>query len=468
MPRDAWTRRVLERLPLAEAVGWLWRWVAEPEALAYLFARHRGRSYEKVLSFATLVQLTEAALMLYRGSARRSFEQAEESGRLPVSIPAAYRKLGRVPLALSAGFLAQATDRLRALFPAGAAVSLPRSLRRLAVIVLDGKAIKRVAKRLKALRGMSGGVLGGRALVALTLESGLALAMAAHPDGEVNDVRLVPELLPEVRQRVRGARLWVADRQFCDLVQLGRFVEQEDHFLVRHHRKLSFQADPQAGLRHGRDRARRSYEEQWGWVGTPRDKRRRWVRRITLDRPGEEAVILVTDLSDPARYPAEDLLELYLQRWGIERMFQQVTEVFGLERLIGSTPEATVFQFAFCLVLYNLIQVIRAYVAQGQRRRTETLSTEKILEDVQDQLVACTVLINPAALPRFFPCPRSPAELSRRLTQRLGSVWHKRWIKAPAKKPRPSHYVKKTRTHGSVYRILQDADLKATRATRAP
>lgn len=465
---DAWTRRVLHHVPLGDAVWCLWRWVADPDALERLFDRFRGRSYEKVLTFATLVQLTEDALMLYRGSARRSFERADEAQRLPVSIPAAYGKLGRVPIALSAAFLAQTTDALREVFPSGAATSPPRSLRNFALIVLDGKAIKRVAKRLKALRGMSGGVLGGRALVALSLDSGLALAMVAHPDGEVNDARLVPELLTQVRDRVRRTRLWVADRQFCDLVQSNRFTQEHDHFLVRYHQKVSFQRDTTRAVRRGRDRAGRSFREEWGWLGSPRDSRRHYVRRITLLRSREEAVILVTDLTDAQRYPAVDLLDLYLRRWGIERMFQQVTEVFHLERLIGSTPEATVFQFAFCLVLYNLIQVIRAYVAAGQRRKTETISTEKLFEDVQDHLVACAVMFEPGALPRGICNPRSAAELMRRLAQRVGLLWKNRWLKAPTRKPNPNRYVKRTRTHGSVYRILQASARKSASTTRGP
>jgi len=42
------------------------------------------------------------------------------------------------------------------------------------------------------------------------------------------------------------------------------------------------------------------------------------VRRITLYRPGEKDVILVTNLCDAAAVPAVDLLEVYLNRWGIE------------------------------------------------------------------------------------------------------------------------------------------------------
>lgn len=44
-------REVLGRLPLAEAVLTVWRWVADPLFLLSLFARHRGAGYEKVISF---------------------------------------------------------------------------------------------------------------------------------------------------------------------------------------------------------------------------------------------------------------------------------------------------------------------------------------------------------------------------------------------------------------------------------
>jgi len=68
----------------------------------------------------------------------------------------------------------------------------------------------------------------------------------------------------------------------------------------------------------------------------------------------------------------------HLQLWrhrdcAIERLFQRVTEVFDLRHLIGSTPQATVFQAAFCLLLSNVIQTVRGYVAESRtchRRRS--------------------------------------------------------------------------------------------------
>ncbi|MFM8476392.1 MAG: hypothetical protein ACKOEO_11425 [Planctomycetaceae bacterium] len=69
---------------------------------------------------------------------------------------------------------------------------------------------------------------------------------------------------------------------------------------------------------------------------------------ITLFRPGADDMVCVTDLLDSASFPATDLLDHCVSRWGIEGIFQQVTETSGLESLIGSTPAATVFQFACC------------------------------------------------------------------------------------------------------------------------
>jgi hypothetical protein len=453
---DPLARSVLERLPLAEAVLWLWSRVAEDAFLEGLFREHRGRGYTKVISFPLVVNLIADALLEHGGSANRSFEQAIRRDELAATAQAAYGKLGRLPVPLSAALLEGCTDRLRALFPAAAAVAPPPSLRGLACVAYDGKAIKRVAKRLKLLRGIPGGLLGGRALVALALDSGLALAMHAHPDGDANDVRFVPEVLPAVRRRVAGPRLHVADRQFCGLPQLALFAQAAgDHFLVRYHAGVRFDPDPAVPVRRGMDGAGRGYTEEWGWLGAPSNKQRRYVRRITLQRPGAESVVVVTDLLDADGYPAADLLAAYLRRWGIERVFQKVTEVFGLGRLIGGTPRANIFQFAFCLVLHNLLQVVRGYVAEAQRREAEAISVEKLFADVADELTAWNKVIDPATTVALFAGPPPPAQLQERLRVLLGGVWTERWLKAPAKKQRAGAARKRKRTHGSVYRILE-------------
>lgn len=447
---------VLARMPLGEAVLLLWRWLAEAKHLQSVFERWRGRCYQKVISFPLIVHLIADALLEFAGSGRKSFVRAKERKELAASVRAVYGKLARMPIPLSMAFLAECTDRLRPLYPEQAQTRLPKSLAGFQVVVFDGKALKRVAKRLKTLRGIPGGLLGGRALVALDLARGLVVAFHGHSDGDANDVRFVAELLPEVRRRIAGPRLMMADRGFCDLTNTPRFAEEGDHFLVRYHPKVPFYPDAARPSREGKDGQERAYIEQWGWLGSPKNRKRFYVRVITLKRPGEEDLILVTDLLDAECYPADDLLELYRKRWGIERIFQQITEVFGLQGLIGGKPEATIFQLAFCLVLYNLIQMVRAFVATAAKREPETISTENLFEDVRRELIAWNVMIEPAATVAYFDETLTITEVQRRLQALLGAVWTERWNKAPPNRRSRVAPVPRARTHGSVYRILQD------------
>jgi hypothetical protein len=455
---DAYTRETLQRLPLADATLSLWAFVLQPVFLEEVFLRYRGRSFEDTLTFPVFVELIGEALLRHAGSGRQSFARAKEQGLLPTSIEAVYGKLRRVPLQLSLGFFAESTARLRTLLPARLTASeLPPSLDDLTVVVGDGKTLKRVAKRLLPARRVAGKVYGGKLLVAYLPLQGLAVAMAADPDGEANECRLVPQVLDQARSCIGGPRLWVLDRQFCDLVQTARCTQDGDHFLIRYHPKVHFHPDPHRPPQYSVDTQGRPVSEEGGWLGAEDNPRRRYVRRVTLTRLGEEAVVLVTDLLEAARYPAADLLTVYLARWGIERVFQQITEVFVLQRLIGSTPQATVFQAAFCLVLYNMVQVVRGYIAAARPAPclTELLSAEQIFYDVQRELTAVSVLLPPAMVAAGYAEDLSVEQLRQRLHCLLASVWTPRWRKASNTKPRPKvPKAKQSGAHTSMHRLL--------------
>ena len=448
-------REIVSRLPLADAVLSLWRWVADPVFLLSVFARHRGQGYEKEISFAVLVQLIADAFLEHQGSGKKSFARGREQGLLTASVQAVYQKLSRIPLGLSEAWLAESTARLRPIYPEAARLLVAPALRDLEVIIVDGKAIKRVAKRLKPLRGRKGGVLGGKALVALELCSGIVVAMATHADGETNEAKLVPALLPQVREQVSGKRLWVADRQFCDLTQPAAFAQGGDRFLVRYHSKTPFSPEPTQPAQRGVDGQGRVWEQDWGWLGSEQAKHRRFVRRLTLSRPGEETLILLTNLLDDTLFPVIDLLNLYLARWNIERVFQQITEVFHLQTLIGTTPQGTVFQFAFCGLLYNLVQVVRAYVAAAQARPVPTISTDLLFDDVHRQLVALTELVPAEQIEPLFPVLSTETALRSQLTRLLATIWTNRWLKQPTKKraaPAPRTPIRGNQT--SVFRLV--------------
>lgn len=284
-PLDAYTWETLHRLPLADAALSLWSFVLQPSFLDGVYQRHRGRSFENILAFPTFVDLIGDALLHHDGSGRQSFQRAREQGRLPASSEAVDSKLRHVPLSLSLGFFAEASQRLRQVLPSSlTAPTLPASLNGLTVVIGDGKTLKRVAKRLLPARGQAGKVVGGKLLVAFLPSVALTVAVVADPDGEVNDCRLVPSLLEQTRQTVAGPRLWVLDRQFCDLVQTERCVQQQDHFLIRYHAKVHFEAEAARPTRTSQDQQGRTLVEEWGWLGAASNPRRCRVRRITLHR----------------------------------------------------------------------------------------------------------------------------------------------------------------------------------------
>ena len=259
-----------------------------------------------------------------------------------------------------------------------------------------------------------------------------------------------------MRAQLAGPCLWLGDRQFCDLTQPAVFAVDSDHYVVRYHPKTPFYPDPACPPQQGTDAQGWAWQEAWGWLGSPRNAKRRYVRMISLARPAAEAICLVTDLLDAAAYPAADLLALYRLRWGIEEVFQQITEVFHLQALIGTTPQGTVFQLAFCLLLYNLLQVVRGYVAVAQARPIPTISLELVFDDVHRQLIAVSELVVPPVVARLFePLPDS-STLRQRVAYLLAAVWTFRWLKAPPQPrqppPRPTHSAGK---HTSVQRLLE-------------
>lgn len=455
---DGFTKEVLERLPLADGVLSLLSWVFEADFLGGVFDQFRGRSYESEITFPAMVSLVQDALLEHQGSAHQAIVQTRERDELEASMQAVYGKLRRIPIGLSLGFLARSSDRLREVFPDGVAITLPASLRAFDVYAVDGKKIKKVAKRLKPARHYSGSPLGGKVLAALDLRHGLIVAINAHPDGETNDAPLIPDLLPQVWELSARRLLWIADRQFCDLVQPRRFAERNGAFLIRYHPKNSFQRDPNMPVNEGVDSQGRRYLEEWGYLGKDK-KRRLYIRRITLFREDDEDVILVTNLLDAEQYPATDLLDAYLSRWGIERVFQQVTEVFHLQRLISSSPEGTVFQFAFCTLLYNMIQVVRAYISDAQRMSPEKISTELLFNDVHRELISLSTLADRETVIDYFGPVANATELKTRLECLFANVWKNHWIKSPKKKVPKSSQKKKTIAggHTSIFRIIRDA-----------
>ncbi len=188
---------VLARMPLAEAVLTLWCWVADADYLNEVFEENRGRCYEKILSFSP------------HGSPHprcpaRTRSSAEKALNMPVTVTsgasfnAAYGKLGRLPIPVSTAFLSGCTARLCEVFPQAEMAQVPiQSLAAFRPIIFDGKAIKNVAKRLKALRGTAGRAGRAKFVEAMDLRTAWLWPCTLIPMAMPMTPRFVGDLVPK-------------------------------------------------------------------------------------------------------------------------------------------------------------------------------------------------------------------------------------------------------------------------------
>jgi hypothetical protein len=453
---NAFEQELMRRSPLAATVLEISDFIFDPEWLDSVYTAHRGRCYEDKLEFGQFLHLMRDALVRHRGSAHQLFVELESAEAEPVDESNFYRKLARMPVPLSRALLRDGTQRLSELMPSNL-VTLPACFDGYEVIAGDGKKIKNVSARLKPTRGYTGALLGAKALVALNLRSGLAVAMSDSLDGLTNDVPLVPELMEQVRSVIARPILSVWDRQFDDSRTFGRLTERAgDSFLVRIRKgDAIFTVESTIETR---DAKGRRVLDEIGVLSRSKKKGKQvmHLRRVTLVRAGEdeEDIILMTDLLGRDKFSAADLLELYRHRWHIEQVFQQVTETFALEHLIGSSPKAVLLQLSFCLLLYNLVQLVKAYVAEDGGVLTSVVSTFYLFQNMRKELVAWAHYSD-GEWPRTA---RDAEAMRKRLGELTAGLWNPRaYTKAADKKPRGKPKPKR-RLHGdhtSVHRLLE-------------
>ena len=463
MDDDVFSAKVLSKLPLADAAWRVLHFTLDDSWLDGLWNRERGRCYEKVLKFSTLARLITEALTQHGGSGRQAFERGQESDTLPVAISSAFEKLGNLPLPLSQKLLEEGTQRLGEILPQKSAVEpfpLPACWAGHEVFGADGKAIKHVKRLLKPLRGLQAGILGARTSVVLNLGTGIAMGMIGDLDGEAGEGPLTEGLLSNMAAAA-GTKPWVVvlDRLYCNLGFPSLVLAAGGHFLIRYCSNTHFVVDPTRPAQESRDAQGQRIVQEWGRLGKSAGPRALQVRRITLYLAGGQVISVITDLLDETEYPAEDLLVTYKKRWGIERVFHQITEVFSLKNLIGSSPRAVLFQMSICLLIYNAIQVVRTHLASHQECEAEKISNEKLFYDMKRELVSLDRLVEKASLLELLGEAPTSGELRDYLQANLRGVWSNRWWKAPSS-GRGGHKKVKTRVlgnHTSTYRVIQQA-----------
>ena len=87
---------------------------------------------------------------------------------------------------------------------------------------------------------------------------------------------------------------------------------------------------------------------------------------------------LLTNVLDPAKLPAQLALETYPFRWGIERLFFELKEVFRLNTFYAANVNAVAMQVYAAALVHTAFRIAQAGIAKEHRLPPEALSPAKL------------------------------------------------------------------------------------------
>ena len=86
---------------------------------------------------------------------------------------------------------------------------------------------------------------------------------------------------------------------------------------------------------------------------------------VSINVPGfrTKSLVVVTTLTDPSAYPAEDIARLYLRRWAVELFFRDIKITLGMDVLRCQTPAMVRKEIAMHAIAYNLVRALMQQAA---------------------------------------------------------------------------------------------------------
>jgi hypothetical protein len=167
-----------------------------------------------------------------------------------------------------------------------------------------------------------------------------------------------------------------------------------------------------------------------------------WRRiRVRLDEPtrdGEREIFLVTNLKR-GKAGARKVAQLYLGRWTIERVFQEIEATLHCEIDTLAYPKAALLGLSVGLVAHNVLAVIKAAMraVHGVQTVAEEVSGYYLAEELESTYRGLDIALPEKTWEPFRQM--STKELAQELTRIAGKMHLCRYEKHPRgpKKPQP-------------------------------
>jgi hypothetical protein len=219
-------------------------------------------------------------------------------------------------------------------------------------------------------------------LLSLATAGVFGFAYGPYQGKQTGETALFRQLLKHLR---RG-EVVVADRYYCSYFMVALLRACGVDVVLRLHQRRRY--DFRRGRRLGRydhvvvwqRPARPAWMDEDSYAAIPKTLEVREIRR-RVQEPGSrvQELTLATTLCDAAAYPADDLVELFHQRWQVELDIRTLKTTLGMSDLRCLTPFMVEKELWLHCLAYNLVRKVAAQAAQlsGQTPRSISFKATK-------------------------------------------------------------------------------------------
>lgn len=349
--------------------------LVHPLVYGQLAAYHDMGLRQRVLSLPVMLGFVLSLIWRQLGSVSEALRVLNAEGAFwvpptQVSQQAISKRLNTIPAVLFKRvldellpkLLARAAQRRRPLPPALAHASSHFSN----VLCLDGSTLDALLRKVGLLRDHNGTPLAGRMAAVLDLVSQLPRQIIYEKDSSAHDHGFWQSLLGQLAT----GSLLLFDSGFLDYAIYDQLTAQQLWFLTRAKENMAYEVtavlQQQAGLR-----------DQVVAVGSRQKRCAQPLRLIEL-QVGEQWRRYLTNVLDVAALPAEQVAELYGQRWRIEDAFNMVKRLLGLAYFWCGSSNGIQIQLWGTWLLYGVLIDLVDAVAEELQEPFSAVSVEMV------------------------------------------------------------------------------------------
>lgn len=214
-------------------------------------------------------------------------------------------------------------------------------------------------------------------LLSLATAAVLGLAYGPYAGKKTGETALFRQLLSQLR----AGEVVVADRYYCSYFMVVLLQNMGVQVVLRMHQRRRY--DFRRGRRLGREDhvvswqrpSRPTWMDAETYAELPKTLEVREIRRQVHRRGCRvKEVVLATTLRDATDYPADEVAELYHQRWHAELDIRTLKVTLGLGELRCRTPAMVGKEIWLNCLAYNLVRQVAAQAALLAGRSPRTIS----------------------------------------------------------------------------------------------